>query len=142
LKVERVPFPLRVPKALKQQIELVAGNIGISANAWAIQALAKGVKNHIPLEDFITQAPTRGTGRNKKEVGSRLSVFTGLKVDKFGWPSAAPTGNGSDYELKQRYESGGEEAVDNLLTGMWEMEGIGAYTFEHLNETLRQLGVE
>jgi hypothetical protein len=42
----------------------------------------------------------------------------------------------------QQLENGGEDAVANLLSMMWNSEGIGEYTIDHLQETLRQLGVE
>ena len=137
IKPDRVPLPLRVPPGLKARVELIAADLGCSVNAWAIQALAKAAKNHIPMDAFITQAPTRGRGKHARQFG-RLSPFMGLPVDELGIPEGMNVNDG-ELELHRRLKEEGEPGVQRFMQLLWTAAGIGTYTESHLGETLRVL---
>lgn len=87
------PLRLRVPGPLKDKLELIAADLGCSVNAYAIRALAQVARNHVPLEDFINQAPTRGVGKARKEVGTgKLSRYDTTTCHPCGWPLNLPAG--------------------------------------------------
>jgi hypothetical protein len=89
--MSRDELRVRVPTALRDRIKLIAADLGCSASAWATQALAKAAKNHVPLEDFINQAPARGIGKNRREVESRkLSSYDPELCHPSGYPKQVP----------------------------------------------------
>ena len=140
-KNDRVPLNLRVPAGLKTRLELIAADIGCSVNAWAIQALAKSAKNHIPFEDFINQAPTRGRGKNTRQLG-RLTPFIGLPVDELGVPEGVNLADG-ELELHRKLKEGGPAGLALFMEMLWKMAKIDQpYTEQHLAETLRVLSAD
>lgn len=132
---------LQIPESLHAKMQAIADDLTCSMNAWAVRALAYGVKNHVPFEEYINQAPTRGKGKQRQAFG-RLSPFNGLLVDELGVPEGVNLPDG-ELELFRQLKEGGEPGLKRFMQTLWDMGKIGQeYTDAHLSETLRVLTAE